>query len=184
MSYKHTILHVDADDLARQIIDERLEALGYDITAIGDPARAMQEVVNSHQRLVLLDIEMPGINGLQLLKDIKHNDGSTQVIVLTGIATMQTVLQSFRWGAEYCFFKPIKDFDSLAQAIEKTFWKIDQWWSTVEELTKQRRLAKAAAAEKLTKQRHPAETAAAEELPTQKCFVRAEHGVESDIELV
>ena len=108
----------------------------------------MREIVNSHQRLVLLDIEMPEVDGMNLIKEIKHNDGSTQVIVLTGLASMQTVLQSFRWGAEYCFFKPIEDINPLIQAIERTFGKIDQWWKTVEELTKQKRLVKAASGTK------------------------------------
>ena len=142
MSYKHTILHVDDDPLIQKIVGKRLEDIGYDVTAISDPTQVMREIVHSHQRLVLLDIEMPQVNGLQLLKEIKQNDGSTQVIVLTGIVNMQTVLQSFRWGAEYCFFKPIEDIGPLAEAIQRTFWKIDHWWHTVEELTKQRRLAK------------------------------------------
>ena len=144
MSYKHTILHVDDDPQLLRVIGKRLENLGYDVTSISDPTQVMHEIVVSHQRLVLLDIEMPQANGMDILKEIKHNDGSTQVIILAGIVDMQTVLQSFRWGAEFCFFKPIVDLDPLAKAIEKTFWKIDQWWNTVEELTKQRRLVKMA----------------------------------------
>lgn len=144
VSYKHTILHVDDDPLVLQIIAKRLERFGYEVTSISDPTKVMQEMVDSHPRLVLLDIEMPGINGLDLLREIKHYDGSTQVIMLTGIVTIQTVLQSFRWGAEYCFFKPVEDINQLAKAIERTFWKIDQWWNTVEELAVQRRIVKSA----------------------------------------
>lgn len=148
MSYKHTILHVDNDPQARQSTGEFLKYLGYDVTSISEPEQVMHEIVNSNQRLVVLDIEMPQINGLDLLKEIKHNDGSTQVIILTEITNMQTILQSFRWGAEYCFFKPLKNFDPFANAIRRTFWKIDQWWTTLDELAKQRRLAKKISTEK------------------------------------
>ena len=140
MSYKHTILHVDNDPHARQSIAEFLQYLGYNVTSLSDPSQVMHEIINSHQRMVILDIEMAQVNGLDLLREIKHNDGSTQVIVLTGITNMQTILQSFRWGAEYCFFKPLVNYDPFANAIRRTFWKIDQWWTTLEELTKHRRL--------------------------------------------
>lgn len=139
MRYQQTILHVDDDPQITRIVAERLKNEGYEVTSINDPRRAMEEFLRSHQRLVLLDIDMPHVSGLDLLREIKASHGGTQVIMLTGLVTMQTVLQSFRWGAEFCVFKPIVHAGPLLEAIERTFWKIDQWWKALEHLSEEKR---------------------------------------------
>jgi DNA-binding NtrC family response regulator len=88
---------------------------------------------------VILDIDMPGINGLDLLREIKAYDGGIQVIMLTGMVSLSTLLQSFRWGAEACIFKPLGDLDPLLEALEDTFRKINRWWTALEELSQRRR---------------------------------------------
>ncbi len=143
MDYKRTILHVDDDPQITRLIAERLKGLGYEVTSLNDPRRALEELNRSHQRLVLLDIDMPHVNGLELLRQIQAHYGGTQVIMLTGMVTMQTVLQSFRWGAEFCVFKPITDLKPLLKVIERTFWKIDRWWDTLEYLSQEKRSRKA-----------------------------------------
>ena len=144
MDYKRTILHVDDDPQITRIVAKRLEQLGYKVTSLNDPTLALRELNDSHQRLVLLDIAMPSVNGLDLLREIKANHGGTQVIMLTGVVTLQAALQSFRWGAEFCVFKPIVNMEPLIEAIERTFWKIDQWWRAVEHLSREKRAAKSA----------------------------------------
>jgi phenylacetyl-CoA:acceptor oxidoreductase subunit 2 len=69
-------------------------------------------------RVVLLDIDMPQINGLEALREIKQHDGGIQVIMLTGLVSMNTVLESMRLGAESCLFKPVTDVAPLLDAIE------------------------------------------------------------------
>ena len=143
MDYKRTILHVDDDPQITRIVAERLKSLGYEVTSLNDPRQALEELNRSHQRLVLLDIDMPHINGLDLLQEVQTHYGGTQVIMLTGMVTMQTVLQSFRWGAEFCVFKPIADLKPLLKVIERTFWKIDRWWETLEYLSQEKRSRRA-----------------------------------------
>ncbi len=142
MHYRHSILHVDDDPQITRLVAERLEKLGYEVTSLNDPRDAMDELSRSNHRLVLLDIDMPHIDGLKLLRQIKARHGGTQVIMLTGLVTVQTLLQSFRWGAEFCVFKPFGDIGPLAEAVERTFWKIDQWWSALHHLSEEKRLAK------------------------------------------
>lgn len=139
MDYKRTILHVDDDPQITRLVASRLKDLGYEVTSLNDPRLALEELDRSHQRLVLLDIDMPHISGLDLLEKIRADYRGTQVIMLTGLVTLQTVLQSFRWGAEFCIFKPIVDMGPLLDAVERTFWKIDQWWSALDYLSREKR---------------------------------------------
>jgi len=140
MSYRKTILHVDDDPQLTRLVAQHLGPLGYDVTSLNDPEQALMVLSESHHRVVLLDIEMPNVNGLTLLREIKRAYGGSQVIMLTGLVSVQTLLQSYRWGAEYCIFKPLMSIAPLVEAIEAVFRKIDHWWNALEELSKQRRL--------------------------------------------
>jgi len=142
MTYKHSILHVDDDPQITRLVGQRLKALGYEVTSLNDPRQALEELNRLHQRLVLLDIDMPHVDGLELLRQIKASHGGTQVIMLTGLVNMQTLLQSFRWGAEFCLFKPIGDMQPLLETIDRTFWKIDQWWKALGHLSEEKRVTK------------------------------------------
>ena len=136
MSRNRTILHVDDDPNILRIVAKQLGDLGYDIVSIEDPTQCARELIKTGARLVILDVDMPTIDGLTLLEDIKHHDGGIQVIMLTGAVSMSTVLQSMRWGAEACVFKPITDFGPLVASIEATFNKIDRWWDSLEDLNR------------------------------------------------
>jgi DNA-binding response OmpR family regulator len=139
MNYRRTILHVDDDPQITRLSAQHLRPLGYEVTCLNDPRQALRALSEAHHRLVLLDIDMPYINGLDLLRQIKHAYGGSQVIMLTGLVSMQTLLQSYRWGAEFCIFKPLTSVAPLVEAIEAVFRKIDHWWNALEELSKQRR---------------------------------------------
>ncbi len=139
MAASRRILHVDDDPQLTAIVAKRLESYGYETAAMHDPCQVIQQLPQFQERVMLLDIDMPRINGLELLKEVKAFDGGVLVVMLTGLATMTTVLQSLRLGAEACFFKPVTDFDPLADALADCFRKIDRWWTTLDDLTKRRK---------------------------------------------
>ncbi len=130
--YRKAILHVDDDPQFTRLVAQRLSSLGYEVTSLNDPTQALRVLADSCHRLVLLDIAMPTVNGLDLLRQIKTSCGGTQVIMLTGVVSMQTLLQSYRWGAEYFVFKPLAGMGPLVNAVEKVFQKIDHWWAATE----------------------------------------------------
>lgn len=138
MSYCKSILHVDDDPQMTRLVAEFLRRKGYEVTSLNDPTQTLRALSNSDYRVVLLDIDMPQIDGLELLRQIKRNYGGSQVIMLTGLVTVSNLLQSYRWGAEFYIFKPLTDFAPLLSAIETVFRKIDHWWVALEELSKQR----------------------------------------------
>jgi CheY-like chemotaxis protein len=135
MSVKRQILHIDDDPEFTRFVTEYLKDFGYETTSINDPSIFISRVPAIQERIVLLDIDMPGIDGLSILKKIKANDGGIQVIMLTGIVSQTTILRSLSLGAEACFFKPIVDIDPVVQALTDSFRKIDRWWRTLNMLS-------------------------------------------------
>ena len=138
MNPTRTVLHVDDDPQITRIVAEYLRNAGYEVTSLNDPTQAMKELISSQHRVIILDIDMPRINGLDLLQEIKAYDGGIQVIMLTGVVTLTTVLRSFRLGAEACFFKPLVSAEPLLEAIADVFRKIDRWWAALEDLSHRR----------------------------------------------
>jgi DNA-binding NtrC family response regulator len=136
---ERAILHIDDDPQLTRMVARQLETRGFNVVSLNDPKLATRELVLQQRRVVLLDIDMPGINGLDLLREIKSYDGGIQVIMLTGLVNLTTVLQSLRLGAEACFFKPVDDVEPLVDALNAVFAKIDRWWHTLEELSERRR---------------------------------------------
>ncbi|MEM9353932.1 MAG: response regulator [Planctomycetota bacterium] len=133
------ILHVDDDPAITKLIAKRLESFGYEVTSVNDPTEAMSELVRGQYRLVILDIDMEDKNGLELLEDIKAHDGGIQVIMLTGLVSVTTVLETLRRGAEACFFKPLDDIEPFVAAVGDTFTKIDRWWGSLNDLVRRRK---------------------------------------------
>jgi DNA-binding NtrC family response regulator len=82
----------------------------------------------------LLDISMPHADGIEVLKQIKRFDGGIQVIMLTGLVSMNTVLDSLRCGAEALYFKPLLNFEPLLDVLSDSVRKTDRWKQTLEEL--------------------------------------------------
>jgi DNA-binding NtrC family response regulator len=168
LNYRKAILHVDDDAQFTRLVAQRLATLGYEVTSLNQPSETLRVLADSHHRLVLLDIDMPGISGLDLLRQIKVHSGGTQVIMLTGTVSMQTLLQSYRWGAEFFVFKPLASMDPLLSAIETVFQKIDHWWAAMEHLGKERRAAQSATGRSL-----PVETSGLAE-PTSLSLTRSQ----------
>jgi DNA-binding NtrC family response regulator len=134
MNERRTILHIDDDPAVLRLVKKRLEQQGYDVIGSTDPTEVEELLVTTNARIVLLDISMPRADGLELLKQIKRYDSSIQVILLTGLVSMNAVLDSLRNGAEALYFKPILNFEPLFEILSDSFRKTDRWRSTLEEL--------------------------------------------------
>jgi two-component system response regulator GlrR len=140
-----SIIHVDDDPALSRMVAHRLKSKGIEVHSINDPTKALDEILKRNCRLVLLDIDMPKINGIELLRQIKHADGGVQAIMLTGVVALSSALETYRIGAEACFFKPLEKIEPLVDAINDTFRKIDRWWETMNRLSQQLRNSRPAA---------------------------------------
>ncbi len=138
MKDKRTILHIDDDPAILRLVAGKLGHEGYDVVSCQDPAEIEAQLLASNARVCLLDISMPHADGLEVLKQIKRYDGGVQVIMLTGLVSMNSVLDSLRNGAEALHFKPILDFEPLLEILRDSFRKTDRWRQTLEELRMRR----------------------------------------------
>jgi DNA-binding NtrC family response regulator len=127
------VLHVDDDPAILAIVKNTLSKRGYAPHCISDPNLVVPWLAKSSTRIVLLDIDMPGKDGLALLRDIKKFDGGIQVIMLTGLVSMGTIIRATRMGAEECFFKPIENLDEVVDSVDRAYTKMLRWWKVLKE---------------------------------------------------
>jgi DNA-binding NtrC family response regulator len=133
MNTEKTVLHVDDDPSILALVKAALQHRGYTVVSISDPTKALQELRRSGARVAILDIEMPVMDGLTLLREIKKQDAGIKTIMLTGMVSMSTVLNATSLGAEECVFKPIKNLNDVVQAVERCFANIESWWDALRE---------------------------------------------------
>ena len=131
---RRTILHIDDDPAILRLVAGRLACEGYEVVSSSDPTDVESLLLESRARICLLDISMPQVDGLEVLKQIKRIDGGVQVIMLTGLVSMNAVLDSLRNGAEALYFKPILNFEPLLEILSDSCRKADRWKHTLEEL--------------------------------------------------
>jgi len=116
---KLSILIVDDNEENREILDRRLARLGYLTHAVGEGRSALSALSNGHYDLVLLDIDMPIMDGMQTLKKIKADEtlSSLPVIMLTAMEEKDIVLECMRSGACGYLTKPC-DIKAVEQRIK------------------------------------------------------------------
>ena len=106
---RRVVLHVDDDPQMLRFVASLLEKGDYEVISIDDPTKVRATLLASDCRVVISDVDMPQMNGLELLRQIKQHDGGIHVVMLTGLVSMSTILDSMRLGAEACVFKPLSD---------------------------------------------------------------------------
>ena len=112
------VLTVDDAPEIREIVSEILQHHGYDITEAGSAAELREKFEGHQQDIVLLDLKLPDGDGLDLLPQIKQKWPDTEVIVLTGNATIDAAVSATKNGAYQFIQKPF-DPKTLILQIEK-----------------------------------------------------------------
>src|SRR6185436_11338868 len=93
---KITILYVDDEDALRQVVQEQLSLEGYEVDAADDGDTAVEKLAAREYDVVLLDIRMPRMNGIDVLRHIKEKRIYTRVIMLTGVDDLTVAMESVK----------------------------------------------------------------------------------------
>lgn len=101
------ILLIDDDDVFSKVFGKELIRMGYKVTQ-GYGTDVLSSIVRNRIDVVVLDIVMPKINGLELLKGIKRQFPDMDVIMLTGNATIENAISTMKEGAYDYFMKPVE----------------------------------------------------------------------------
>ncbi len=114
----YSILIVDDNDAVRFMLSDFLSQEGYQIFVAQNGFEALQWVKDQSIDLVLLDIDMPGLNGLQVLEKIKELDSNCLVIMLTALQEIKFAVQAMKLGAYDYLSKPV-NLEEIKLVIEK-----------------------------------------------------------------
>jgi CheY-like chemotaxis protein len=113
------ILVVEDDRTIRHLVTELLKSAGYDVQTAADGIEAIEKVKQGKFDLILLDIWMPKMNGLDVLAELRNNPPSPRVIVMTADNTPETMLRALREEAYRCVSKPFQS-KTLLDAVRNT----------------------------------------------------------------
>jgi DNA-binding NtrC family response regulator len=112
------LLLVDDDAVFRRVMAGELGRIGYDIDTVGTGEEAIQRVAAMEPEVVLLDLRLPGMGGIETLKALQAAAPATEVIMLTGHGSIDTAIESIRIGACDYVVKPCP-LDELQIRIQR-----------------------------------------------------------------
>jgi len=118
------ILVVDDDETIRDLFTVVLEDHDYAVSTAASAEEALDVYVHDPFPVVITDIRMDGMSGIELLKQIKASHDDTQVIMITAHASVDTSLRSLREGAYDYILKPIEDPGVVVAAAERALEKV------------------------------------------------------------
>jgi DNA-binding NtrC family response regulator len=117
METHHRILIVDDDDTIRKTLKAILEDEGYTVDTAATGQEAIQKTEENTYNVALLDIRLPDMEGVELLKLIKDNVPKTRKIMLTGYPSMQNAIAALNKDADAYLVKPV-DVEKLLYTIK------------------------------------------------------------------
>jgi len=129
------ILVVDDDPEIVETISGMAELTGHEVTPFTDPYRAIQYFIKKPSDLVLTDLNMPHIDGFEMIKQMMIRRRTTRFILITGEKNSTTVFQARNLNVSELFFKPIT-FDQLEPAIDRVYKQKLYWVEKLKEVSR------------------------------------------------
>lgn len=108
MSEKHRVLVVDDDDSFRRVLSAQLEKAGQEVVEAINGRDALEKLDEYDVDLILTDLQMPEVDGLELLKHLTTHRPEIPVIILTAFATIENAIEALRRGASDYLTKPFE----------------------------------------------------------------------------
>ena len=117
---RFNVLVVDDEDEFREMIVKRLRKRDLDCEGAEDGAKAIEIIRRGHTDVVLLDVKMPGMDGIETLREIKRLKPLIEVVMLTGHASVDSGVDGMRFGAFDYLMKPM-ELDPLVKKLTEAY---------------------------------------------------------------
>jgi DNA-binding NtrC family response regulator len=121
------VLIVDDEEGIRTSLGAYLSLEGFTVEVAADGYKALEKLRQAKFNIVLLDINMPGMDGLETLKAIKTLDFSIQVIMITAYSTFDKTMKSLEYGASDYILKPFEDLKDILHLVKLSEERLDRW---------------------------------------------------------
>lgn len=122
-SKKETLLVVDDTPNTLELLQRKLGSQGYQVYTAPDVAQAIKILESTPVDLVITDLKMPKVSGLDLVRHIRENLKDTEVMMITGYATIEGAVKAIKVGAEEYLPKPFTD-EELCSAVRRVLSKL------------------------------------------------------------
>ncbi len=130
-----TLLLVDDDPTMVQFLRYVIERSFPDrvkLESVTDATEANRYLMTHIVDLLITDLDMPGMNGLDLLQAAKHRNALTQVMFITGHCSSDTILEALEGGASDYLVKPLQ-IEQVVELIEQAFARLQRWRQSLAE---------------------------------------------------
>lgn len=120
--YSWTVLVVDDEDLTRKNLERVLSKEGYQVVSSGSGVKALDMIKSQEFDLILTDLKMKTVDGMQILKESKSRYPDTEVIMITAYATVNTAVQAMKEEAYQYLAKPFQ-LDEVRKVVREALLK-------------------------------------------------------------
>jgi DNA-binding NtrC family response regulator len=122
---KLKIMVLDDEPIVCKRLQPALEKLGFEVDTFTQSLEALHEIQETTYDIIITDLKMKGIDGMRFLQEAKKQHPETEVIVITGFATLDTAKESFQHGVFDFIAKPFK-LSEIQEVVTKAAAKIQK----------------------------------------------------------
>ncbi|HEY5600072.1 MAG TPA: response regulator, partial [Candidatus Manganitrophaceae bacterium] len=123
MTVQANVLVVDDEESIRGILKESLSFMGCEVTLAANVEEALEQLQSRPFNLVMTDIRMPGLSGIELLQQIKKMKLGAEVIIMTSHASLESSLKAIRLGAYDYLLKPFDELEYVEMVVARALDK-------------------------------------------------------------
>ena len=118
MEAKHTIHVIDDEPIIHEVLGDLLASEGFDVELSSNGEEGLEKHSSDKYDLILLDLLMPGMNGIEVLQKLKQRDPSCVIIIITAYASVESAITAMKMGAYDYIQKPFKH-DELLLTVKR-----------------------------------------------------------------
>ena len=118
------VLIVDDQEVVRELCSEIADSLGYRVSVAASGEKALEVLESDHVDVLMADLKMPGMNGMELLEKVKNRSQQTEVLIMTAYGSVPSAVQAMKLGACDYLTKPF-NIEEVKLLLERIVQKTD-----------------------------------------------------------